>query len=407
MPRIYPFKALRPVPDIAELVSAKVNGAISDEDIVDALQSNPFSYLHVVKPYLHFAEPRDPAKHYPLGRNYFSQLIQQGILNQDEKSCFYLYKQVNNDKGFSCFGIIGAANIYDYFEGRIKKHENTITIKEERMVAHVNTIGAVGEPVLLTYDHDDEIDIYLENEQKNEPLYHFTSADNLTHTIWVLDEASKVDKISDMFDKIVNFYIADGHHRIASSSKYLKDKGDTKNLPKESLNFMSMLISDTQLKIYPFYRLISSRGINKDILLHMLSEDFEIVASGQPIFPHEKYHYGLNFEGKWFDLKLRHPITATNPVDDLDVQIVEKLMIQKAFGIADSKTDERISFFEAVRGEKELESLINSGQYNIAITLCEVTKDELYAVSDANLTMPPKSTWIEPKLRTGLLIQKF
>jgi uncharacterized protein (DUF1015 family) len=406
---IRPFRALRPARDKAAVVSAQSYDSGSRDKATAEIASNPHSYLHIVKPYLHFpGEKKDPAKHFPVGIQYLKSFMANEWLKQDEKDSFYIYRVIRGSSAYT--GIIASASVDDYLENRILRHENTLTEKQNGLAEHISWFNGLGNPVLVTYPDSPHIakviDHYLENHV---PEYNFISEDQLKHNLWVVDHQDDIDLIRNEFASIGKLYIADGHHRSAGAATYCLQERAKGFSGDELFNFFPVcLIPFSGLQIFEYHRLINDPVITGSPgFLDNIREYFEVVPSGdlpvQPLKPHE---FGLYVQGAAYLLKLKPALVSglQPPLQTLDVSIVEEFLLRRVYGINDSKTDARLSFMEGSKGIGHLQEAVDSGRFTAAITLFRTSIEEVREIADQGLIMPPKSTWIEPKIRTGLII---
>ncbi len=411
MAKVKPFAALRPHKDKAKDVSSPPFDAGAKELAFHEIQTNPFSYLNVVKPYLHFkGEKKNPAKHFPLGLAFLKRLIEQGIMVKEEAPAFYIYRLIKGSQAYA--GIIAAASVDDYLNNRILKHENTLTEKQLEIAEHISFFNNLGNPVLLTYPDDQSIDMLIDQYiMKHIPEYNFISQDQIKHNLWVVSEPSDIALLESRFAEIENLYIADGHHRSAGSAEFClqmrrKTPGYTGN---ESFNFFPVcLIPFSRLTIFEYHRLVKDKLVVEDKnFMDKIREYFVATPSGHlPVQPLHKKEFGIYFQNKAYLLQLKPEIEASlaGTLDNLDVSIVEKYILNKIFGILDSKTDGRLSFMDGGKGIGHLQEAVDNGEFDIAITLYPTSVEEVKKVAEENLIMPPKSTWIEPKIRTGLIV---
>jgi uncharacterized protein (DUF1015 family) len=407
---VKPFKALRPVRDKAAQVSAPSYDSGSRAQSQLELESNPHSYLHIVKPYLHFkGEKKNPEKHFTLGLDYLKEFKEQGWLIKDDIDSYYIYRVIKGSTAYT--GIIAAASVDDYNYNNILKHENTLTEKQNELADHIRWFKQLGNPILLTYPDspniESVIDHYIENHV---PEYNFISTDQLKHNLWVVSKIEDVELIKNEFEQIAKLYIADGHHRSAGSAAYC-DYERIKNPlfdGTEAFNFFPVcLIPFSKLHIFEYHRLVKDELVNKVDFIAKVSIYFDMIPSGSlPVQPLKPKEFGLYFNKTAYLLKLKpeFAVNLTETLEKLDVSIVEEYLLKRIFSINDSKTDKRISFMDGTKGIGTLQDTIDKNEYNLAITLYQTSIEEVKEVAEKNLIMPPKSTWIEPKLRTGLVI---
>lgn len=406
---IKPFRALRPSKDKAALVSAPSYDSGSRDRSYEELERNPHSYLHIVKPYLHFkGEKKTPEKHFPLGINYLNEFIEKGWLIRDAKPAYYIYRVIKGSQAYT--GIIAAASVNDYLKDNILKHENTLTEKQNEVADHINWFNQMGNPVLLTYPDCQPVDEVIEHYIINHiPEYNFISNDQLKHNIWVVNDEKDMNIIANEFLKINKLYIADGHHRSAGAAANCLNKRAASIAGSGYEYFPVCLIPFSKLHIYEYHRLIKDSKVYEPEFLTELQKYFTLTPSGNlPVQPLKPKEFGIYFNKHAYLLKLKpefeNNLSDIDLLGKLDVSVAEHYIIKSVFGIEDSKTDKRISFLDGTKGIGTLQDMIDRKEFDIAITLYRTSIEEVKQVADAGLIMPPKSTWIEPKLRTGLII---
>lgn len=408
---IKPFAALRPAKEKAGQVSCQPFDSGSKELAANEIKNNPNSYLHVVKPYLHFkGEKKNPEKHFPIGLEYLHKFINEGVLIKDQTPAFYIYRMIVGSHAYT--GIIAAASVEDYLNNKILKHENTLTEKQNEIAEHIQYYNSLGNPVLLTYPDDQQIDLVIDQYIHNHvPEYNFISSDQKKHNLWVVSKQSDIELIEQRFASIPYLYIADGHHRSAGSAAYgermISQKG--KGNGNESYHYFPVcLIPFSKLTIFEYHRLVRDNArVNASDFLEKIKHYFHTVPSGSlPVQPLNKGEFGIYYQHKAYLLSLKDEYKSqlNGILDQLDVSIVEEFILKNIFDIKDSKSDFRLSFMDGGKGIGHLQETVDSGEYDLAITLYPTSIEEVKDVAENNLIMPPKSTWIEPKIRTGLLI---
>ena len=402
-----PFKAIRPSRDKAYLVATRSYLSYSDEELDDKLNNNPYTFLHVINSAAIRKLPFGKEK-YKMVKENFESFEEEGIFKKDTRAGYYLYRQLKD--GNEYIGLIGAISVKDYFEGRIKKHENTLTQREEMFTDYLEETGFNAEPVLLTYKDDLRLDkIYARYiDQRSE--YEFTSTDRVYHQLWVIDSAEDIEAITNAFKDQEAVYIADGHHRCASSSLLSERIGTRAGANEKHQHFMAFLIGEEQMKVYDFNRLIKGlNGMTKEQLLTKLEKRFLLERKGEQAFRPEKLHeISMYLQGEWYKIV---PKTGTfdprDSIDHLDTKILSKQLLKPILGIANLKTDERADFLPGTEGLEGLKAKVDSGKYDLAFALFPVTVEQIKKVADEGKTMPPKSTYIEPKLRSGLTVYEI
>lgn len=400
MPQVFPFKALLPAPGREIEVSA--NTSIDDKKKqLQIVQTNPNSYLHVVKPYLKFNEEKDPEKHFPYSRQVIERFIAEGIMVQDNIDSLYVYSQVNLETNERYLGLICNVSASDYYGGKIKVHENTLTEKENQLIDHIRICGAIGEPVLLTHFEDMQIDGLLEetiNEQ--EPEIDFTDEINRRHLIFKVSNPARIQKFREAYNRLSDFYIADGHHRSAASAGYYK------RLSNNEGNYLAFLVPANHLHIDSFYRAFKSTGeFNENKFIDQLKNDFDLVAFDKAVVPEKARQFGLRTSQGWYRLNFKGELKNANAVKQLDVSILEDYVFRAMLQIQDSKTDKQLTFIKGNTPISTIEEEIGKGTYDVVFTVFPCDIEQVFRIADQGLIMPPKSTYIEPKLRTGLTVQ--
>ena len=408
MATIKPFKGLRPAKEIAGQVSAQPYDSSHPEISHKEFFNNPKSYFHVVKPYMNFpGEKKDPAKHFPIGLQYLNDFKENGVLIKDAVSSYYIYRVIKGSKAYT--GLIAAASIDDYLNNAILKHENTLTEKQNELAEHISFFNGLGNPVLLTYPDNQIIDDILERYIRNHiPEYNFLSIDQLKHNLWVVTEEKDLKAIEQAFSLMPNLYIADGHHRTAGCAAYSSQERNQNADPEAYHNYFPVcLIPFSKLHIYEYHRLIKDDKLVGPQLMHAFKNFFEVTPSGNlPVQPLNKREFGIYFNHHAYLLKLKpeFEMNLHGTLENLDVNIVEEFILKRIFNITDSKTDKRLGFIDGSKGILNLQNSVDKGEFSIAITLFPTTIQEVKQVAEEGLIMPPKSTWIEPKIRTGLVI---
>jgi uncharacterized protein (DUF1015 family) len=412
MAKIIPFKAVRPTRDKVGLIASRSYEDYSTKEKNARLRDNPFSFLHIVNPGYKYQKRITGERRYTLVRNRYREFKEDGVFMQDEKPCFYFYKIINRD-GHEFNGIIAGASTLDYENNIIKKHENTLERKEVIFEQYIKTVGFNAEPVLLTYPDNDELKSIIDSVMQSRAEYEFTTTYRDTHYVWNIDDEKIIQSIESIFSKMNKLYIADGHHR--SSSSYLLSKNLTSENPEhtgeEPYNyFMSYLIPESELKIYEFNRLIKDlNGLSKEEFLISLDELYRIENRGDIYYkPSKKHHFSMYLDGEYYSLYLRkEEYEINNSLDTLDVQILFDTILNPILGIKNLRNNDRIEYPHGNSDLAYLKSMIDSNEFAVGFSLLPVTTQELKNVADEGLTMPPKSTFIEPKLRSGITIYEF
>ena len=407
------FRAVRPAEGKAEKVAALPYDVVSREEAREIGEKNPYSFLHVDRAEMDLDSGIDlyDAKVYRKAKENLDRFQAEGTLIQDEKPNYYLYELIR--KGKSQTGIVGVSSIDDYMNGVIKKHELTREDKEQDRIHHVDICDANTGPIFLACRYPEELLVLMENwKNSHEPVYDFTSEDEITHRVWIVDEEEKIQKINRLFGEISSIYIADGHHRAASAVKVgqKRRKEHPDYTGKEEFNFfLSVVFPYDQLTILPYHRIVKDlKGMEPKAFIGSMKFNFELMAMpGFPCKPVEKHCFGLYVDGEWFHLKAYPDIYAKkDSVGQLDVSILQDKVLGPVLGIEDPRTDERICFMGGNHRLKDLAAVADETG-GAAFAMYPTSMEELMNIADEGKLMPPKSTWFEPKLRSGLFIHKL
>ncbi len=413
MATIKPFPALRPKPDLAARICALPYDVMSSEEARELAADNPLSFLHVSKPEIDLPPGTDlyAPEVYAKGRENFQRLIAQGALRRDTQECFYLYRQVMGQQ--VQLGLAAAASCEEYLTGVIKKHELTRLDKEDDRVRHIEALGAQTGPVFLVYRSNPVLDQLFSAKAAGTPEVDFTAEDGVRHTAWVLGQQADIDRVQQEMARLPALYIADGHHRCAAAARiYRSGEKMVSALPgadKEAKAFfLAVLFPHTQVHILAYNRVLKDlNGRSPEQLLEQLDGIFVMDAPyprGQrDPAPPRRHQLSLYLSGQWRSLHFRPRFAATtDPLEKLDVSLLQKYVLEPIFGIEDPRTSKRVNFVGGIRGTPELERLVDSGEYACAFALFPTGIDELMAIADQGGIMPPKSTWFEPKLRDAM-----
>ncbi|MGD8796242.1 MAG: DUF1015 family protein [Thiohalophilus sp.] len=404
MSLIRPFAGLRPVPEHAADVIAPPYDVVNTEEAKSLVQGRPYSFLHISKPEIDLPEGTDPyaGEVYARGAKNLQDLIDKGILSRDKQPCYYLYRLVMN--GHTQIGLVAVASVADYNSNRIRKHEFTRPDKEEDRIKQIDALNAQTGPVFLTYRHNDSVDKLTERIIQTGPLYDLTAADGVQHTFWIIDQPDDITYLTDTFDAMDCLYIADGHHRSAAASR-VADMRNGGNGQASHDYFLSVIFPDNQMKILDYNRVIRDlNGLSQEQFLERLGSAFNIQPVKGQCKPGKSGEFGMYLAGQWYRLAIHADrIPQQDPVGRLDVSLLQNNLIQPVLGIDDPRRDTRIDFVGGIRGLKELEKRVDSGEMQVAFALYPTSLADLMAVADANEVMPPKSTWFEPKLADGLV----
>lgn len=412
--KVKPFKGIRPPKAIAKQVSSRPYDVLNSEEAAREAEGNPMSLYHIIKPEINFTPIADEhdERVYAKAAEEFKKFRANGWLVQDEKEKYYVYAQTMN--GRTQYGLVVAAWVEDYMEGRIKKHELTRKDKEEDRMKHVRVNNANIEPVFFAYPHRDDLDALVAKVCAGEPEYAFVSdLDGFGHTFWVIDDDALIAKITEIFAQIPAMYIADGHHRSAAAAlvgneKKLQNPNHTGN--EEYNYFLAVCFPDNQLNIIDYNRVVRDlNGLSEAEFLKALEEDFVVEIQDAEIYkPNKLHNFSLYLGGKWYSLTAKAGrYDDADPIGVLDVTISSNLILDKILGIKDLRTDKRIDFVGGIRGLGELKRRVDSGEMKMALALYPVTMQQIIDIADSGNIMPPKTTWFEPKLRSGLIIHEL
>ena len=409
-----PFKAVRPMPQYASLVAALPYDVMTSDEAREKVKGNPYSFLHVDKAEIDLPKDTDIYSDivYETAAKNLKSLETDEICKQDNTPCFYIYMQTMN--GCTQTGIVGCASIDEYISGKIKKHELTRADKEADRIRHVDTCDANTGPIFLTYKGKDEIDrIVAEYKKLHLPVYVFVSEGDIENKIWVVNDEATVAKLKELFSSVPALYIADGHHRCASAVKVgqkrrVENPGYTGD---EEFNFfLAVAFPKDELRIFDYNRVITdTNGLDFSEFVEKISEKFQIEStdSTEPYRPEARHTFGMFINDSWYKLTAKDgTFDESDPVNSLDVSILQNNLISPILGIDDPRTDKRIDFVGGIRGLKELERRVHTDM-KLAFSLYPTSLDELIKIADAGALMPPKSTWFEPKLLSGLFIHKL
>ena len=411
---VRPFKAVRPSKERAEQVAALPYDVMNSEEAREMVKGNPYSFLHVDKAEIDL--PKDIDQYddqvYAKAKANIDKFLAEGTFIRDEKPNFYIYRLIMGD--VSETGIVGAASIDDYSENRIKKHEFTREAKEKDRIRHVDTSNANTGPIFLTYPEDKDLSDLVAEWTAKTPEYDFTSEDGVQHTVWLVDDEAAIETIQKAFEAIPALYIADGHHRAASAVKVgqmRRDANPDYNGDEEFNYFLSVIFPSNQLKILDYNRIIKDlNGLTEDEFLNKIKEKFvveEYTGAGQ-FKPEAKHTFGLYLPGRWFKLTAQPEVLHDeDTLKSLDVSVMADQVIDPILDIKDQRTSERIDFVGGIRGLAELERRVAEDGFAVAISFFPTAIDDLMKIADSGRVMPPKSTWFEPKLRSGLFIHEL
>lgn len=407
MVNILPFRGFRPAPELVQKIAAVPYDVVDNQEAKEMVKDNPYSFLHIEKSEIDvdsYSDPHDE-KIYAKGAENLHRFFQQGYLIQDKAPCFYVYsQQLGNHKQF---GLVAGASVLEYQKGIIKKHEKTRADKELDRIKHVDALNANTGPVFLTYKNTKEIDTIIEKISKESPVYDFATPDTVHHTFWVVSHKEQIEKLLQEFSRVPFMYIADGHHRSAAASKVCdirKEKNPLHNGEEQYNYFLSVIFPDNQMQIMAYNRVVKTlNGFTSESFLKKIQEKFDIAPVQSPA-PDQPHSFGMFLSGQWYCLKCRPEFLQENDVvERLDVSILQNHVLAPLLGIHDPRKDEKISFVGGIRGTKALEDAVKKQKEGVAFALYPVSIQELIDIADAGKMMPPKSTWFEPKLRSGII----
>ncbi|MFC4818633.1 DUF1015 domain-containing protein [Flavobacterium sp. GCM10023249] len=405
MAKIIPFKAVRPAHDKVALVTCRMYDDYSSSELAAWLNYNPYSFLHIIHPAYVNAQRITNDKRFKGVSLKYKDFKNEKVLIQDEKPIFYLHEIQTKNNIFT--GIIAGTSIEDYQNNVIKKHEDTLQYRVELFKDYLHQTGFNTEPVLITYPDSNEINTFIAIHKKSRPIYEFSTTNKEKHTLWKIDTETEINLLVDHFDKIPDLYIADGHHRSASAEMLYEQDKDTGN---KNLNyFMSFLIAESNVKIYEFNRVIRDlNGHQKDDFIRLLAENFIIKDKKRELWqPKHKYEFGMYLDGRFYALEYKFKDRAKNILQNLDAQILYDTVLHPILGIGDLRNDERIDYIPGKQAILHMKEMIDEDEFEIGFMLYPSDISEIKLLADNNLIMPPKSTYIEPKFRSGLLVYEL
>lgn len=409
---VKPFRGVRPPKNLVEQVASKPYDVLNSEEARKEAEGNEKCLFHIIKPEIDFpvgTDEHDPKVYLKAAEN-FKKFQANGWLVQDEKEHYYVYAQTMNGK--TQYGLCVGANVDDYMKGNIKKHELTRKDKEEDRMKHVRVNDANIEPVFFTYPHKDEIDAIVKEVIKAPAEYDFVAPDGFGHHFWVINESLN-DKITALFASIPSMYIADGHHRSAAAALVGNEKrlANPHHTGKEEYNFfLAVCFPDNQLTVIDYNRVVKDlNGLSDEAFLAKVAEHFDVEKKGTEIYkPNSLHNFSIYLAGQWYSLTAKQGTYDDNdPIGVLDVTISSKYILDEILGIKDLRTDKRIDFVGGIRGLGELSKRVDSKEMKVALALYPVTMQQIINIADTNNIMPPKTTWFEPKLRSGVVIHKL
>jgi len=410
MAKIKPFRGVRPAEEMIKEVASPPYDVLNSKEARVQVKDNPYSFLHVVKPEVDLPENiniYDEAV-YLKGKKNLDNLIKNGILIQDEKPCFYLYRLIMDN--IDEIGLVVGASIEDYENNVIKKHEHTRADKEADRIKHVDTLNANTGPVFLTYKAREDMNNLVDELIKEKPVYDFEADDGIKHIFWKINREQDIQKIMDIFSKIDYMYVADGHHRSASGTivGQRRREANLNHTGEEEYNyFLSVIFPHDQLYIMDYNRIVKDlNDLNEDKFLKLIEEKFilEKFSTDKPFQPDHLHNFGMYLDGNWYKLTVKQgTFPEDDPVKSLDVSILQENLLTPILGIGDPRKDKRIDFVGGIRGLEELSRRVDAGEA-VAFSMFPTSIEQLMAIADAGKVMPPKSTWFEPKLRSGVIV---
>jgi len=406
---VRPFRGLRPRPEFAREVASPPYDVLSSDEARELVKGHPNSFLRVNKSEVDFS-PDTPAYSevvYRKGKENLARLIAEGIMVRDAGTFFYLYRLTWQDR--SQTGLVALVSVDEYDRGLIKKHEHTRPEKVSDRANHILTLEAQVGPVFTTFKHNDGIRSLFAELTSGSPEFDFTTGDGVRHELWVVDRDESIAAVEAAFSGLSEMYIADGHHRSQSASeacRRLREQSPNYTAEETFNFFMTVIFPDDELRILPYNRVVTDlNGLSADELLSRAGEYYEVSPHDGPVVPNENHQVGIYVDGKWYVLKAKQgTYDAGDPAQSIDSAILTRNFLTPILGIADIRTDKRIDFVGGIRGVEELVKLVDSGKYKIAFSMYPVTVGQLLEVADAGQVMPPKSTWFEPKLRSGMVV---
>lgn len=406
---VRPFRGLRPRPNLAGEVASPPYDVLSSDEARELTRNNPNSFLRVNKPEVDF-DPDTPLYSetvYKRGKENLHRLISEKIMVRDETACFYLYRLTWRNQ--SQTGLVALTSVDEYDQGLIKKHEHTRPEKVNDRANHILTVQAQVGPVFSIFRHNDDTGSLFERLTVGRPEVDFTADDGVRHELWVISDKQSIDALREAFARLDELYVADGHHRSQSASEVRRRlREDNPDHTGEEIYdyFLNVVFPDNELRILPYNRVVNDLGgLELEEVLAKASRHFEVVPSGQEVSPAEVHQFGLYCDGKWYRLTAKEgSFDKEHPSQSIDAAVLSKNFLRPILGITDVRTDKRIDFVGGIRGISGLVRLVNSGMFKIAFSLYPVSVGQLLAVADAGEVMPPKSTWFEPKLRSGMVV---
>ena len=409
---VKPFRAVRPTPELVDKVAALPYDVMDTKEAIEYVEGNPYSFMRIDRAEMGFEEGHDPygQEVYEAASKQLHQMKVDGTYIQDEKACYYIYKQVMN--GRAQIGIVGCASVDDYMNDIVKKHELTLAKKEDDRCNHVDICNANTGPIFLTYKANEEINKVVNHTMEEAPVYDFVG-DDVQQTVWVISCPHCIEVIEKAFAATPALYIADGHHRCASAVRVARKRRvqfPDYDGTEEFNYFLCVLFPDEQLEIMDYNRVVVDlNGNDKASFMAKVEEKFTVEEKGEATYhPEEKHTFGMYIDGKWYKLAAKEgTFDAADVVAQLDVSILQHNLLTPILNIGDPRTDKRIDFVGGIRGLGELEKRVNSGEMAVAFAMYPTSIEDLMNIADAGKIMPPKSTWFEPKLLSGIFVHEL
>ena len=405
MAKIIPFKAVRPTPDKVALVTCRNYDDYSSAELAAWLSFNPYSFLHVINPAYVHSQKITLDKRFKGVAHKYQDFKEEGIFMEEDKAVFFLYEIQNKVQSFT--GFIAGTSIEDYKNNVIKKHEDTLQYRVEYFKDYLHQTGFNTEPVLITYPDNESLNSWIVEKKKSQPIYNYSTTNKENHQLWKIETDQEIQWLQNQFEQIPELYIADGHHRSASA-ELLYD--EDKHLGNEKLNyFMSFLIAESNVKIYEYNRIIRDlNGFTKEDFIEKLAENFIIKDKEQELWkPQSKFEFGMYLNGNFYALFYKQENKQPSILENLDAQILYDKVLQPLLGIEDLRNDERIEYIPGKQSISTIKELVDEGEFEVGFMLFPSDISEIKALADNNLIMPPKSTYIEPKFRSGLMVYEL
>lgn len=411
---IRPFQALRPKPEIVKEVASLPYDVLNSDEAREMCKHNPNSFLHIIKPEIDLDPETDPhdKRVYETGLKNLNAFLKNQILIKESKPCLYVYK-LRMDEHVQ-LGLVAVVSTHNYHQSQIKKHEHTRLDKEKDRIKHIQTLQAQTGPVFLMHKQNHLIAELVEKALTQEPLYDFSANYDIQHTVYKIDDDFLIQDIQKAFSKLDALYVADGHHRSAAAAKVqeIMSKNNPVHTGEEAYNYyLSVIFPENQLNIWDYNRVVKDlNGLSQEAFITKVKDKFNVTLLKDVSLykPSSKHSFGMYLNNTWYELNVKEgSYDQKSLISSLDVSILQENLLAPILGIGDPRTDQRIHFIGGIRGIKELEKLVDSKEYEIAFSMFPMTIEELIAIADAELVMPPKSTWFEPKLLSGLFTHKF